>query len=508
MSISLNAKITNLVYCISTLIFFILIIIAYVKLAGSEYQYMHNLGLNWNRGPIVSIEPSGTQCTATQEPIITNSWPGTSEGCYCSINLSLVYGPLRPGRCYKKRDNLLFCSTVSERPGIRWQNWRGKYICGKRVESSYLDLTISKRPESCPMNMRSCGIIDSLNNVMCVPSNIDCPINSIQIDTSKNPTIPKDSTVIDADEAKIIFSNTNLKGKIVNELYIGEEQPCADPQYANYNYKPYLLDKFYDKNKCNSNVGKFVYDERYQKVDKTNSLNVLKDNGIYNVLNTLPLYNLTDYKHDMTLYQRGFIGLDSDCLADIKNSGANKNILNDLTEIQNKVGWAVSLTLICLILGITMFVFMLFYSFMFYVNNEVRDKNKYSVCMMIIPMLMEISVMIMSFCINGYLKSYSNDHEVLERPECVDELTHAATSNFYSSISAGKKLTIFNIFLTAVMLICKIVQVLIFYKGSSRVGFSDGIGDWGLGIGPNPQSPIPNPQSASQKNNPDSLVDY
>jgi len=27
-----------------------------------------------------------------------------------------------------------------------------------------------------------------------------------------------------------------------------------------------------------------------------------------------------------------------------------------------------------------------------------------------------------------------------------------------------------------------------------------GIGDWGLGIGPNPQSPIPNPQSPSYYN--------
>jgi len=26
-----------------------------------------------------------------------------------------------------------------------------------------------------------------------------------------------------------------------------------------------------------------------------------------------------------------------------------------------------------------------------------------------------------------------------------------------------------------------------------------GIGDWGLGIGPNPQSPIPNPQSPKNK---------
>jgi len=28
-----------------------------------------------------------------------------------------------------------------------------------------------------------------------------------------------------------------------------------------------------------------------------------------------------------------------------------------------------------------------------------------------------------------------------------------------------------------------------------------GIGDWGLGIGPNPQSPIPNPQSPIPKQN-------
>jgi len=28
-----------------------------------------------------------------------------------------------------------------------------------------------------------------------------------------------------------------------------------------------------------------------------------------------------------------------------------------------------------------------------------------------------------------------------------------------------------------------------------------GIGDWGLGIGPNPQSPIPNPQSPMSKFN-------
>jgi len=38
-----------------------------------------------------------------------------------------------------------------------------------------------------------------------------------------------------------------------------------------------------------------------------------------------------------------------------------------------------------------------------------------------------------------------------------------------------------------------------------------GIGDWGLGIGPNPQSPIPNPQSPipniKRKNKINNLID-
>jgi len=35
----------------------------------------------------------------------------------------------------------------------------------------------------------------------------------------------------------------------------------------------------------------------------------------------------------------------------------------------------------------------------------------------------------------------------------------------------------------------------IFYIDIYIVISKKGIGDWGLGIGPNPQSPIPNPQS-------------
>lgn len=468
---SISRKILTIIHSVSTTIFFILVIIAYVKLSGSEYHYMHNLGLNWNRGPIVSIQPSEVQCTETQQPLITNYWPGTSEGCYCNINTSLIYGPLRPGRCYKKRDNLLFCSTISEKPAIRWQNWRGKFICGKRQESSYLDLTISKRAESCPTSMKSCGIIDTLNNVLCVKNSEACPMNSIQIDTTKkDPNIPKDSYVINADGANIIFSNTNVKGKIINELYVGEEQPCADPEFANYNFKPYLLDKFYDKNKCSSKLGNFENDDSYIKVDKSNSQSLLKDNGVLNVLTTLPLYNPAEYNHEMSLYQRVYKGLDPDCHADINKNGARDNILTSLTEIESKIGWAVKLTLICLIFGGVIFLAVLFYSIIFFLcdgGNVKKDFYFY----MIIPILFEISVLIMSIITNGYLNSYTGDNEIMQRPECVDELTYAASSNFYPSIASAKSLIVFNIVLTIISLVSKMLQILLFCKGSNRIDF-------------------------------------
>jgi len=35
-----------------------------------------------------------------------------------------------------------------------------------------------------------------------------------------------------------------------------------------------------------------------------------------------------------------------------------------------------------------------------------------------------------------------------------------------------------------------------------------GIGDWGLGIGPNPQSPIPNPQKVAINNKINYIIKY
>ena len=79
-------------------------------------------------------------------------------------------------------------------------------------------------------------------------------------------------------------------------------------------------------------------------------------------------------------------------------------------------------------------------------------------------MIMEFIILIMSFVISSKLGSYSSDHEILQKSECVDELTYTAASNFYPNLSTGKNLSIFNAFVTFVLLNCKVVQIFICCK--------------------------------------------
>lgn len=172
----------------------------------------------------------------------------------------------------------------------------------------------------------------------------------------------------------------------------------------------------------------------------------------------------------MSLYQRVYKGLDPDCHADISKNGASNNILTSLTDIESKIGWAVKLTLICLIFGGVIFLFMLFYYIIFFLCDGGNVKKDFYFSM-IIPILFEISILIMSIITNGYLNSYTSDNEIMQRPECVDELTYAASSNFYPSIASAKSLIVFNIVLTIISLFSKMLQILLFCKSSNRIDF-------------------------------------
>jgi hypothetical protein len=457
--------ILDVLYLITSLIFMIIAIVAYAKLSGSDFKYMYNIGTNWNSGPITTLNQDGTVCNINEDNYIKDKWPGTIAGCHCTFSLDF-YGPLRKGACYRKRDNLLFCSTVAARPSIAYTKWKGESLCGKRVPASYLDLIVQTSPNSCPLNTRSCGIIDSLNNVMCVPTSTPCPLNFIKF-IPQNEQVPTNLnyTVLDVTGGKIIVSNENTQGKLLNEFELSDNQPCADPGYKN-EFKPntYLLDPYYGKDQCQEMVGNIQFDDRYYLVDSYNSYSILNENNILPLISTLPEYpNPQQNQHPVNLYARNYIGIQPSCLQEIKDKGVTQIFLKDLYETPDKLGHSMSLAVAAMIIAIIIFVFMIIYGIFLCINinSDGNDDNAPKFFIAIIPIVLALVTVILCSLTAASLYNYTREDSILTKKECVDDLTFQAASNFGSSVGSARGLSIFGSVLSVFLIILPIASLIV-----------------------------------------------
>jgi hypothetical protein len=440
-------KIANIVFLIGSLLLFIIVIVAFTKINSSEYSYMTTVGQNWNKGPIVKVDASGSPCSEEFKRIIDNNWPGTKEGCYCDPNLDLFYGPLREGHCRNKRDSYIFCKTISAKVPMMWEKWRGMSLCANRVAASYLDLTISSSDKGCPLNMRSCGKIDSLNNYLCVPQNTACPINKIFIGNKQSDM--NYTSIQTSQDTYISFSNEDKNGNILNELFISDLQPCADPGYANYQGTPYLLDPFYYKHNCNDGVGEIKYDERYKLVDQYSYMSQIKDNNVLPFIATLPNYNIANDQHLTGLYSRSYIGVSPGCLDQIRAEGTAKNILIDLLDIQKSANSAYGVSVGALIMVICLLLFAIFYGATLFC----ADDQKVLGMVIIAPFIFIIVLLILCSCMASFTKSYGSNHNFFLDQNCVDTLTYNAAQSFYPNMNSAKGLSLFSALLSALLLV-------------------------------------------------------
>jgi hypothetical protein len=125
--------------------------------------------------------------------------------------------------------------------------WKSTLICSKR-DPSYLDLKTAKTESECGSSYKSCGIIDSLNQVLCYPDNVKCQYNYFNA-LGPNDAIPTDRKYdvvnigFNQREGKFIFSNENTRGRIIKQFTIDDDIPCISPDYKHLSYQPYYLEK-------------------------------------------------------------------------------------------------------------------------------------------------------------------------------------------------------------------------------------------------------------------------
>ena len=177
----------NLIFSISLLALSVLVAImsiySFIKINNSDYFYLKSLGINWSKGPVVSIINRSSTCEKGEEAILNDYWPGTVSGCDCSNQFSLFgTAKLKRGVCSRsKNSGERYCRDVTPIKPIQFSVWDKTALCGKRIDSNYLDMQIVERENDCVNGTKSCGKVDSLGNILCVKSDQICPINYIEI---------------------------------------------------------------------------------------------------------------------------------------------------------------------------------------------------------------------------------------------------------------------------------------------------------------------------------------
>jgi hypothetical protein len=360
---------------------------------------------------------------------------------------------------------MLTCRTINSIPPINFKQWRGKNLCGPRMPLSYLDMTVAARANSCPFKTRSCGVIDSLNNIMCVDQSLPCPLNELKF-IGNGQTVPTDKnyTSIDVKGGKILTSNQNVNGKILDEFSVSDRQPCADPDYKNLINPVYKLNPFTGKDSCKGKIGNYVVDNRWTEVDIYNSFDLLKENNIYQLTLNLPLYpNQAQFQHDVNLYSRNYIGLNPVCLQDLKNNGYAQQLINDLLTIGTNINYALSLALVAMILGIIVFVVTITYFILMIVfkDSSLQESLNIKAIITILPTILCIVILILCSITSSYLRKYSNEDYYLGKKECVDDLTYLAVSNFKSGISTANTLHLICIAISVLNIMQTTIQVIL-----------------------------------------------
>jgi hypothetical protein len=430
------------------LLCFIFSIISYVQFSSSDYVYVASIGKNWANGPISDAEASGYECSSGKVPAIDDFWFGTVTGCSCD---SLIGDGLSRSACSRRS---YLCSTVYQIGGIPYRLWRGTNICVKRGPN-YLDLKTAKSAALCGSGYKSCGIADSLQQVLCYPNAVNCPYNFIKV-LSANQQVPNDKnyTVIplgfNGQDGKMIFSNENISGNTVNQFKIDDNQPCLSPDYKNLAIKPYYLEQSWGKNLCQNAIGGQNFDNAYTKVDSESYNKLYSDNQILGILLSLPKFQKYNYLSGSTsLFYKIYIGINSQCISKIA----------DLVKIEDAISSVSTTALVGMIFGIFAIVILVIFSVIFCCNEGKEESLK--VMNIIFGIFSSIPALIISAILVSKANNIGYDLSVFSDPNCTDSITSNAVASFSSKINSGVSMSVAYLLFSVLGFVSNLVALIV-----------------------------------------------
>ena len=236
------------------------------------------------------------------------------------------YGPFLywPGRSFhytdaEPDDYSLYSIVILSDPQKVYKIY-GQYFDYKNYKT-YEELlnngSIIKNTEDCNDKFKSCGVIDTLGQKLCLPEEIDCPLNDLLLvntsdDEKINDYIKKGYKRKDAlNEKTFLYSSEQKDKPIIGRIVLnGEKGVCANP--TEFSWKQLDEDENNNTVTCENEYEGNLYDKTYSLITNISYYDLYEDNIDNYGYGTQKYYDNYFY-----LFTNKFIGIDKECL---KNS--------------------------------------------------------------------------------------------------------------------------------------------------------------------------------------------
>jgi len=388
----------------------------------------------------------------------------------------------------------------------------------KKKYYNYFDLVISPKTndsksngDNCPINLKSCGIIDSFNNYMCIPLNESCPINNINVknflfnksfysNKEYNPTEYEtkefsDNQIVEKTlklkNSEFVFSNKfDPKNSIIPVDFITSfEQPCKNPYFKFLNFKVFYLDPYFGRQKCfeyvdeiNPKMNLFTFNKRYRNkmyfnndytlIDRYSYRDLLIDNKIYQQFDRIPITFNDQLNQNIGLYSRNYFGINTKCHKDIIDNKLVENIFSSFDSLKtiNNINPNLIVIIILTSINLAFIVFFFICSLKLGTYNleEINNSN-YMLVNLFFGFLFFIILTIIAkfiFSVVNSTKLFSVNYleVIFNNKECVDDFSFYIYSKYFSIINYGKILMILIACFSFILLILHILYISSFIK--------------------------------------------
>jgi hypothetical protein len=390
--------------------------------------------------------------------LFSYSWPGTKEGCNCLDKYNLTgYADYENKLLYGSCSIVLLdlgCYTILGIPSKELLFLGQQMFCSERsnfntVFSYFLNYStnVFEAGSNCAKEMKSCGLIDSLNNILCVSEDTPCPISQWNNSISQ---IYYDQSIIQNEE--LILNKIRYFSNFFIEFRFSQGEVCINNEELNFLTKD-IYELFQNKKilKCATTVSDYIkYDNRYTPLMNIptgfffQSEKFLKDN-----IENLPNFPFDYFSLPLTLYGRNYIGWNKKC----------QHLMHSFIKMYEVCVKIQNYSIFYLVYSLVVLIYCMLFIMIFKELLYEQFKLKIAIIMVHALLILIIFVMVLDDYI-GILNSIGLIFTVLKK-RCSDTETNRLMVYILQLLEQISKLFLVTIILYVIMLVLSFFKIIL-----------------------------------------------